>query len=470
MSTKINVIVGDQRLLQDNKTRAAANQQALDSRTQQQQLEQQATNAVEEVSPEEPASDVPSSLQERHPAAQRRRKKPPAGTQFVGLANLNLKTVPGTNQLIVTSWEATSAPFPFTEGVNRIEVETTEYRPSAELLTQQADKPIASSTFIGRSNPYTIPLNTKQLDWYTAFRADNFFPGSAGLSQQLEQVRTPPALPFAWEDLRRVGTPSIGSRQYTISSSAADAVYVSTLFRVLFPPDQLTFRATDPSYYTNVGKFQVSPFPAGLRISLTRKTMLYWTTPIDFDTDPPKPALGQPPVLVYQDIAVYTKINTTTKQVETRFQSFSVIDTNDLGSVPALQFLTYLYADDPLRTIHLDYVNNFSAGQQQREALPRVAFSNYYWPNLINYNKTTGIVVALADTSDPNKKDVMNVQLNPDLSYSVVLQEIGGDFWSDIDNYTRASFERRGFTYVNTVEIAPSLAAVYDAVVPVQAV
>jgi hypothetical protein len=466
MSTKINVIVGDQRLLQDNKTRAAANQQALDSRTQQQQLEQQATTAVKEASPEEPASDVPSSLQERRPAAQRRKKKPPAGTQLVGLANLNLKTVPGSNQLIVTSWEATSDPFPFTEGINRIEVETTEYKPYAELLTQQASKPIASSTFIGGGIPYTVPLNTKQLDWYTAFRADSTNIGEPVVSQ----VRTPPALPFAWTDLRRVGTPSIGFPQYTISSSAADVVYVSTLFRVLFPPDQLTFRATDPSYYTNVGKFQVSPFPAGLRISLTRKTMLYWTAPIDFDTDPPRPALGQPPVLVYQDIAVYTRINTTTKQTETRFQSFSVIDTNDLGTVPALQFLTYLYADDPLRAIHLDYVNNFSAGQQQREALPRVVFSNYYWPNFINYTKTTGIVVALADTSDPNKKDVMNVQLNPDLAYSVVLQQIGGDFWSDIDNYTRASFERRGFTYVNTVEIAPSLAAVYDAVVPVQAV
>jgi hypothetical protein len=458
-------------LLQDNKTRAAANQQALDSRTQQQQLDQQATTAVKEALLEEPASDVPSSLQERRPAAQRRKKKPPAGTQLVGLANLNLKTVPGSNQLIVTSWEATSAPFPFTEGVNRIEVEATEYRPYAELLAPKTNAPITSSTFIGRGNPYTIPLNTKQLDWYTAFRADLTNVGEPVVSQ----VRTPPALPFAWEDLRVVNTPttasiSIGFPQYTISSSAADVVYVSTLFRVLFPPDQLTFRATDPSYYTNVGKFQVSPFPAGLRISLTRKTMLYWTAPIDFDTDPPRPALGQPPVLVYQDIAVYTRINTTTKQTETRFQSFSVIDTNDLGSVPALQFLAYLYADDPLRAVHLESVNNLSEGQRQRAALERVVFSQYYWPNFINYNKTTGTVVALADTSDPNKKDVMNLELNPNLAYSVVLQQIGGDFWSDIDNYTRASFERRGFTYVNTVEIAPARAAVYDAVVPVQAV
>jgi hypothetical protein len=311
-----------------------------------------------------------------------------------------------------------------------------------------------------------VPLNTKQLDWYTAFRADLANLGEPVVSQ----VRTPPALPFTWTDLRRVGTPSIGFVQYRISSSAADVVYVSTLFRVLFPPDQLTFQATDPSYYTNVGKFQVSPFPAGLRVSLTRKTMLYWTSPIDFNTDPPSPALGQPPVLVYQDIAVYTKINTTTKQTETRFKSFSVADTQSLGRIPALQLLTYLYADDPLRTIHLNVVNNFSENQRQQQALGRVVFSKYYWPNFINYDKTTGIVVALADTDDPNKKDVLELQLTTDLAYPVVLQLIGGDFWSDIDNYTRAYFERRNFTYVKTVEIISSLATSYDAVVPVHVV
>ena len=467
MSTRIDLSFTDERLLRDSKRRTAANQQALDDRTQTTKQKQLADQAAQKAAPEERPGAVPDLGLKRRPAAQRRKKKP-LGVQLVGLANLDLKAVPNTNQLIAIPWEATSAPFPFTEGINRIEVETTEYRPYSELLIQQTDAPIASSTFIGGGTPYTVPLNTKQLDWYTAFRADLL----NVVGPVVSQVRTPPALPFAWTDLRRVGTPTIGfpQSQYTISSSAADVVYVSTLFRVLFPPDQLTFRATDPSYYTNIGKVQVSPFPAGLRISLTRKTMLYWTSPINFDTDPPRRALGQPPVLVYEDIAVYTKINTTTKQAETRFKSFSVIDTNDLDRVPALQFLTYLYADDPLRAIHLKSVNNFSEGQRQRAALGQVVFSRYYWPNFINYVKTTGIVVALADTNDPNKKDVMNLQLNTDLDYSVVLQQIGGDFWSDIDNYTRASFERRGFTYANTVEIAPSLAASYDAVVPVQGV
>jgi hypothetical protein len=73
MSTQINVTISDQHLLQDSKRRAAANQQALDSRTQQQQLEQQAANAIEEASPEERPSDVPSPLLARRPAAQRRK-------------------------------------------------------------------------------------------------------------------------------------------------------------------------------------------------------------------------------------------------------------------------------------------------------------------------------------------------------------------------------------------------------------
>jgi hypothetical protein len=75
MSTKINVIVGDQRLLQDNKTRAAANQQALDSRTQQQQLEQQAANAIEEADADQVRSGAPTLVTERRPAAQSSTKR-----------------------------------------------------------------------------------------------------------------------------------------------------------------------------------------------------------------------------------------------------------------------------------------------------------------------------------------------------------------------------------------------------------
>jgi hypothetical protein len=452
MSTKINVIVGDQRLLQENKTRAAANQQALDSRTQQQQLEQQATDAVEEAA-DEVRSGAPTLVTERRPAAQRRKKKPPAGTQLVGLTNLDLRTVPDSNQLITIPWVAVEPPImsPPYEITNLIEVETTEYKPYFELLIQDLNEPITTSKLIPGGTPYTIPLNTKQLDWYTAFAIYSF--ALFFTTDTSVQERVPPKLPFPWEDLRQAGANAVSGAQYKISACASNFVYVSTLFRVFFPADQLTFRANDPTYYTTITG-SVDPFPAGVNVSFTRRTVS------DF----------RRPAPVYLDIAVYKKINTTTLQTETRFQSFSIVDTNSSESIPALQFLTYLYDDDPLRAIHLESVNNLSEGQRQRAALERVVFSRYYWPTFINYAKTTGIVVALADTNDPNKKDVMNLQLNTDLAYSVVLQQIGGDFWSDIDNYTRASFERRGFTYVNTVEIAPSLAAVYDAVVPVQAV
>jgi hypothetical protein len=459
MSTKINITVGDQRLFQDSKTRAAANQYAFEARTQQQQLEQQAINAVEQALPSDLANSVPGYRQGRRVAAQSRKKKTASNLQLVGLANLDLRTVAETNRLITASWQATSDPFPAVDVVNRIEVETTEYKPYAELLIPEADKPITFSSFIAGGTPYTVPLNTKQLDWYTAFRADNFYITPFNASDNVEQVRTPPKLPFAWEDLRLVGAtlPSVSIQsdfKYTVTSSSADTVYVSTLFRVLFPPDALTFRANDPLYYTVIANTGVVPFPQGLSISFTRRRLAAFSSQ-----------------RVYQDIAVYTKINTTTKQMETRFQSFSVIDTGELGRIPALQFITYLYADDPLRAINLEYLSTLPPEKQQREALARIGFySKYYWPDSINYDRTTGLVVALADTDQSTKKDVMNLQLDVNLPYSEVLQRIGGDFFSDINNYTRASFERRGFTFVNTVEVASSLAAVYDAVVPVQAV
>jgi hypothetical protein len=108
MSTKINVIVGDQRLLQNNKTRAAANQQALDSRTQQRQLEQQASNAIEEASPSELRSDSPSFLFERRPAAQRRKTGVlPTYTRF-SVSDLVPVKVAGTNRFFSTTWQYTS--------------------------------------------------------------------------------------------------------------------------------------------------------------------------------------------------------------------------------------------------------------------------------------------------------------------------------------------------------------------------
>jgi len=108
MSTKINVIVGDQRLLQDNKTRAAANQQALDSRTQQQQLEQQATNATEKASSDEFRSGAPTFVTVRRPAAQRRKTGVlPTYTRF-SIADLTPIEVPGTRQSFSTTWQYTS--------------------------------------------------------------------------------------------------------------------------------------------------------------------------------------------------------------------------------------------------------------------------------------------------------------------------------------------------------------------------
>ena len=75
MSTEINITIGDQRLLQESKTRAAANQQSLDSRLEEQQLAEQLTEAVDEATPEDPRSDAFSLQLDRRPAAQRRVKE-----------------------------------------------------------------------------------------------------------------------------------------------------------------------------------------------------------------------------------------------------------------------------------------------------------------------------------------------------------------------------------------------------------
>lgn len=74
MSTRIDISFTDERLLRDNKRRTAANQQALDDRTQSAKEQQAAEQAATKATPEERPSGVPDLRLERRPAAQRRKK------------------------------------------------------------------------------------------------------------------------------------------------------------------------------------------------------------------------------------------------------------------------------------------------------------------------------------------------------------------------------------------------------------
>jgi hypothetical protein len=74
MSTRIDLSFTDERLLRDSKRRTAANQQALDDRTQTAKEQQAAEQAAEQATPEERLSGVPDLRLERRPSAQRRKK------------------------------------------------------------------------------------------------------------------------------------------------------------------------------------------------------------------------------------------------------------------------------------------------------------------------------------------------------------------------------------------------------------
>jgi hypothetical protein len=75
MSTRIDLSFTDERLLRDSKRRTAANQQALDDRTQTAKDQQAAEQAAEQATPEERPSGVPDIRLERRPSAQRRRQQ-----------------------------------------------------------------------------------------------------------------------------------------------------------------------------------------------------------------------------------------------------------------------------------------------------------------------------------------------------------------------------------------------------------
>jgi len=72
MSTRINIRIANERLLQDSERRAAANRQALEDRTQLAKEQQAAEQAAEQAAPEESPSAVPDIRLERRIGAQRR--------------------------------------------------------------------------------------------------------------------------------------------------------------------------------------------------------------------------------------------------------------------------------------------------------------------------------------------------------------------------------------------------------------
>jgi hypothetical protein len=243
MSTKINVIIGNQRLLQESKTRAAANQQSLDSRLEERQLVEQLTEAIDEATPEDPRSDAFSLQLDRRPAAQRRiigkeeefdEEGDPRGSnpreefdekgnlkvRYIGLFkpirtdNVRANTVTWDTLYVVKNGNITTQRV-YSEGKNAYRIVDIVFRPSFDFLSGES---IVTNSV---SAPPVYALdNVEMLSW--VFRlVGTYFPG--GVAAGPVYVSAPVGkFPFIFNRLQ-----ALERRIYTLASSTPSHVYYS---------------------------------------------------------------------------------------------------------------------------------------------------------------------------------------------------------------------------------------------------
>jgi hypothetical protein len=490
MSTKINVIVGDQRLLQDNKTRAAANQQALDSRTQQQQLEQQATNAVEEASPEESASDVPSLLQERRPAAQRR-KKEEIQVGFIGADKLVTRYLPETRVDYRQEWEENyfyrvlnsfGAESIFTlvnPRVNTYTYYTGGLHPFFNLVEKKSKTDAKQKTTFLNFPSYPVYYDIAEMDF--TVRTLNFIETRSVGNRIVRQIAsTAPALPLDITSIKRTRT------IYTSFNCNSGKIYYSTLLRIYKASDTVIENYSKSDFYhtrTNIFNVGIIGLSTGVFFSL--KSPGRSVPPIS-SSEPPTdfiytqlnyrnsaayldvvrslPYDYKSGFAAYDDIGIYTVYDLNTNTTTTRNINISELVKSDpslsayydvtepANSVgPLYYFLYNLDAQDPEYEFFLEYIRKFGGtdvfikGQANRYRPT--------WPRYAYYDRKKRIVyiMILGDRTLPRKRDVWRYKFTasePADTYSQVR-----NFLLSLSSFTKEDLERRGFQYLDSVDV-----------------
>jgi hypothetical protein len=490
MSTKINVIVGDQRLLQDNKTRAAANQQALDSRTQQQQLEQQAANAVEEASPEELASDVPNFLLERRPAAQRR-KKEEIQVGFIGADKLAASYLPETRVDYRQAWEEiyfsrVIIPFGpeiiFTDvnpRVNTYIYYTGGLHPIFNLVEKQSKTSTNQKTTLLTFPSYPVYYDIAEMDF--TVRTLNFIKERTGTVLQVPS--TAPALPLDINSIKRTRT------IYTSFNSNSGKIYYSALLRIYKASDTVIENYSKSDFYHtrtnifNIGILGLStgvffslksparsvPIPAGASSSEPLTDFIY--TQLNYrnsaaylDAVRSLPYDYKPGFAAYDDIGIYTVYDLNTNTTTTRNVNISELVKSDpslsayydvtepVNSVgPLYYFLYNLDAQDPEYEFFLEYMRKFSGTDVFIKGQ-----ANWYrptWPRFAYYDlkKRTVYIMFISDRSLPRKKDVWRYKFTTNESADTYSQV--RTFLFNLPSFSKEDLERRGFQYLDSVDV-----------------
>jgi hypothetical protein len=491
MSTEINITIGDQRLLQESKTRAAANQQSLDSRLEEQQLAEQLTEAVDEATPEDPRSDAFSLQLDRRPAAQRR-KKEKIEIGFIGADKLRSRYLPETRVDYKQEWNESyfyriinpfimEPEYIFTltnPRVNTYTYYTGGLHPVFALVEKESNQTQAQKTTLLNFPSYPVHYDIEDMNFVV--RTLNFIRNKSG--EILQIASTAPPLPLNINSIKRTIT------IYTMFSCISGKIYYSTLLRIYKASSTVIDYYNDPDlYYARTAGFNFSviglsegvffslksgaksvPIPAGASSSEGFTDFIYTQFTnrnsgayLDFVRSLPYDY--NPEFAAYDDIGIYTVYDLNTNTTTTRSVNISNFVNNDpslsayydvtqpVKSVgPLYYFFNNLDAEDPEYEFFREYISKLSG----TDVFIKSQANRYgpQWPRYAYYSRQERIVYILIFGSSFGIRDVWFYKFKagePVNTYSEVLT-----FILSLGRFTAETLRERGFQYVDSVDIS----------------
>ena len=459
MATKINLTIGDQRLLQEVKTRAAANQQALDSRQENANTEAEAAFALEQTV--ERRNAVPQIGVKRLPAAQSQKKKKQT-TGFTGLIFPSPRAITGTNVSSSQSWQQSYVA----AGAWSTRTQFNSYSLSTFTVQPYFEKNIKTNNSFTREvftgfNAYTRELSIEGLDWTVRDQISSRIAGGT-------KVSSPPPFP------ENAALLNLIDEQKVVTSCTDTHVYYSIYFRVYnISTSVLTAYNTSNSYFErdSSGRIQFA-LRSGLTGGFPRLFYTNFTTYTSGLFNFLTPSINFSAItFTYNDIGIYAKCNINTKTVETRYVDLSgAADADPVFSSSQGQSSTggayyYFYAnlnsDDPHYVLFQQHLSSYSPESfAKRNAY---LYNASQWPSSFNYSKTTGTAYVIADPPPGytgSLRSLLTYQFPTNTSYTTLRGFLGGG-----TVFTRSYLESLGFTYIEDYNITAGN-TLYSAVFP----
>jgi hypothetical protein len=461
MTTRINVTIGDQRLLQNVKTRAAANQQALDDRQQNTKTETKASTALEQTA--ERRNGVPENVVDRRPAAQRRPDKL-SETGYIGSKYLTTRFIPNTSTSYTENWDeqTISTVFVGTPPVATLVYgtipRTNTYTYSTGGLqtlfnsvekinkTQQGNKQNLVVKSIQDCPEYLVPYTTESLNWTVRTKDVTVLNGAL-----VPVITTAPVLPVSYPSIRRIRT--LGQ---TLACTTT-ATHYSVLIRIYSPSSLSLGHYADSNFYFTVPYTGNSKFRYTINSDIFSDTFSYK----QFTTYGYSYGKRN-----YIDIGIYSAYDYQTNTMTTRSVDLTAAMQADPQLSPYYdtddQSVKYFYysnlnLQDPHYSLFQAHIASYAGSSALFIKLQGQYYSVGLWPYSVNYDNITKSIYmfAAAPTGYTGSlRDLMTYKYTTSPLPSTYLEVRSLFSGLTATALTRAALENLGFKYVETFDIS----------------